>query len=55
MLVRGRKASRYTQGSKSDPTAPPKSLQPCVASGIKAPEVSSVPSAASWPAGRLLE
>lgn len=51
MSVKGRKASRYTQGGERDPTALPKSLLLCVAMGIKAPEVSSVPSAA----GRLLE
>lgn len=38
----GTKASRYTQGSESDPTALPRSLLLCVATGIKAPEVSSV-------------
>lgn len=46
MSVKGRKASRYTQGSQSDSTAPPKSLLLCVATGIKAPKVSSIPSAA---------
>lgn len=38
----GTKASRYSQGSESDPTALPTSLLLCVATGIRAPEVSSV-------------